>query len=77
MCPAPQCLVAADPNPSHGIIEQVIQYIQNDITDLPWESFVSKLVDKCKELHCDLENIRYTLFDFAKRQPNFPFVNKQ
>jgi hypothetical protein len=65
-----------DPNPSHGIIEQVIQYIQNDIAALPRESFVSKLVDKCKELHCDLYNIRYTtLLDFAKRQPNFPFVN--
>ena len=63
-----------DPNPSHGIIEQVIQYIQNDITDLPWESFVSTLVDKCKELHCDLEIISYTLLDFVKRQPNFPFA---
>ena len=32
-------------------------------------------MDKYKELHCDLENIRYTLLDFVKRQPNFPFVN--
>jgi hypothetical protein len=32
-------------------------------------------VDKCQEIHCDLENIRYTLPDFAKGQPNFPFVN--
>ena len=36
-----------DPNPSHDIIEQVIQDIQNDIAALPRESFVSKLVDKC------------------------------
>ena len=64
-----------DPNQSHGIIEQIIQYIQNDIAALPRESFVSKLVEKCKELHCDLENIRYTLLDLAKRQPKFPFVN--
>lgn len=31
-------------------------------------------MDNCKELHCDLENISYTLLDFAKRQPNFPFA---
>ncbi|CAC5425440.1 unnamed protein product [Mytilus coruscus] len=58
-----------------SITESIIRFIQEDLLSLPKDSFVSKLIDKCQNAHCDIDDIRYALLEIAKCQHNFPYLN--
>lgn len=58
-----------------SITESIIKFIQEELLSLPKDSFVSKLIDKCQNAHCEIDDIRYALLEIAKCQHNFPYLN--
>ncbi|CAG2192505.1 MYH1s [Mytilus edulis] len=53
----------------------IINYMNDTLASLPRDTFVSNLVDKCRERNIDIETIRYELLNIAKRQQCFPYRN--